>query len=74
MKPGGRPCFEWISNQPSRLLTTLTFIPGSISPIRGENSVGLSPAGGRFLGRLQARLDLLLRAGSDGGNHRCSGV
>jgi hypothetical protein len=40
MKPGGRPCFDWTSNQPSRPLTTLTFIPGSISPIRGENSVG----------------------------------
>ena len=35
-----RPCFDWTSNQPSRPLTTLTFIPGSISPIRGENSVG----------------------------------
>ena len=62
------------ANQPSRPLTTLTFIQAQISPIRGENSAGERPAGGRFLGRLQAGLDLLLRAGSDGGNHRCSGV
>ncbi len=40
INPGGRPCFEWISNQPSRRLTTLTFTAGSISPIGWEDSLG----------------------------------
>ena len=39
-KPGGRPCLERISNQPSRESTTLIFIPGLMLAISREVSLG----------------------------------
>lgn len=40
MKPGGRPCLDRISNQPFRLSTTLTCVPGSILATSWECSLG----------------------------------
>ncbi len=39
-KPGGRPCLERISNQPSREPTTLILIPGPMLVISAEFSLG----------------------------------
>ena len=80
MKPGGRPCFEWISNQPSRLLTTADFHPSFdiADQLRRELArLRINSAGaGNFVDSRHSRcwlLNLFLRAGRDGRNHRCRG-